>query len=459
MFLAQHSDNDRLFGTDGVRGIANRDPMTPEVIYDLGRAAGYVFRRLGTDTVLVGRDGRLSGDMLECALIAGLCSVGTSVCRVGVVPTPAIAHLTGVLSTRLGVMVSASHNAFEHNGVKFFQQDGTKVDDDLEREIEAAYRDGSHRSLNPVGAAIGRVAERANVVDRYLHHVEQTVPRGFDLAGLTIVVDCANGATSVTTPRLLRHFGAEVVTLNDAPNGVNINEGGGSTNTAPLAKAVAEHLADLGIAHDGDGDRAVFVDERGRRLDGDHILTLCAPHLKAQGRLHGDTVVTTVLGNIGLDLTLGPMGIVVQRSKVGDRFVWEKMAETGARLGGEQAGHIIFAEFSRTGDGLITALQVLDAMEASGQPLSALGDRLIVVPQTTRDIEVPAKPPLEDFPSIQASAERARQTLGERGRVVVRYSGTEPLARVMIEGQDERQINELADAIADAIRAEIVGAT
>lgn len=453
--MASNNDHDRLFGTDGVRGIANREPMTPEVIYNLGRAAGYVFRRLGRDTVLVGRDGRLSGDMLECALVAGLCSVGTSVCRVGVVPTPAVAHLTGILSTQLGVMISASHNAFEHNGVKFFQQDGTKIDDDLEREIEAAYCEGSHRSLNPEGSAIGRVVERTNVVDRYLHHIEQTVPRGFDLSGLTVVVDCANGAASHTTPRLLRHFGAEVITINDAPDGVNINEGGGSTAIRPLAKAVAEHLADLGVAHDGDGDRAVFVDERGRRLDGDYILTICAPHLKAQGRLHGDTVVTTVLGNIGLDMTLGPLGILVVRSKVGDRFVWEKMREVGAALGGEQAGHVIFSEFSQTGDGLITALQVLDAMESSGKPLSELGDMLVVVPQTTRDIEVPAKPPLEDFPTIQAAIEKARQALGDRGRVVVRYSGTEPLARVMIEGEDEAQINELADEIAGTMRREL----
>ncbi len=451
--MATNTNHDRLFGTDGVRGIANREPMTPEVIHNLGRAAGYVFRRLGRDTVLVGRDGRLSGDMLECALVAGLCSVGTSVCRVGVVPTPAVAHLTGILSTQLGVMVSASHNPFEHNGVKFFQQDGTKIDDDLEREIEAVYREGSHRSLNPEGQAIGRVVERANVVDRYLHHLEQTAPRGFDLSGLTVVVDCANGAASYTTPRLLRHFGAEVITINDAPNGVNINRDGGSTDTRPLARAVAAHLADLGIAHDGDGDRAVFVDERGRRLDGDYILAICAPHLKAQGRLHGDTVVTTILGNLGLDLTLGPKGILVARSKVGDRFVWEKMREVGAALGGEQAGHVIFSEFSRTGDGLITALQVLEAMEASGKPLSELGDTLVVIPQATRDIETIAKPPLEALPAVQAAVARAEQALGERGRVIVRYSGTEPLARVMVEGEDARRINELADEIADAIRA------
>ncbi len=454
--MSEKPSEERLFGTDGVRGVANRPPMTPEIIYNLGRAAGFVFRRIGTDAVLVGRDGRLSGDMLECALVAGLCSVGTSVCRVGVVPTPAVAHLTGVLSAQLGVMVSASHNPFEHNGVKFFKEDGTKIDDELEREIEAVYREGSHQSLGPTGGEIGRVVERTNVIERYLHHVAQTVPRDFDLSGLTIVVDCANGSTSLTTPTLLSRLGAQVIPLSHHPNGVNINAGCGSEHVKLLGKAVAAYLADLGIAHDGDGDRAVFADERGEVLDGDHILAICAPHLQSQGRLPGDAVVTTVLGNIGLDMTLEPHGIRVLRSKVGDRFVWEKMRETGAMLGGEQAGHVIFGEFSRTGDGLVTALQVLDAMVSSGQPLSALRETLIRVPQTRRDLTVPAKPPLEDFPAIQAAIRNAEETLGNRGRTIVRYSGTEPVARVMIEGEDEDEINRLADSIAEAIEAEII---
>ena len=441
-----------LFGTDGVRGKANVPPMTPDVIYNLGRAAGYVFRRMGTDTVLVGRDGRISGDMLECALIAGLCSVGTSVCRAGVVPTPAIAHLTGVLSAQLGVMISASHNPMPDNGVKFFNRDGTKLDDAREGEIEAAFLEESHRDLNPTGEAIGRVVERANVIDRYLKFVEQTVPAGFDLSGLTIAVDCANGATAQTTPRLLEHFGAEVIPINTVPDGLNINEECGSTALGPLQEAVATHLADVGVAHDGDGDRTILVDERGGVFDGDHILALCGPHMKREGRLKGDTLVTTVLGNIGLDLSLEPLGIHVLRSPVGDRFVWEKMRETGAMLGGEQAGHIVFGEFSHTGDGLVTALQVLAAMEASGQPLSALGRMLTLVPQVTRNIIVAEKPPLEGFPPVQKAISTAAETLSTRGRVVVRYSGTEPLARVMIEGEDEAQINALADDIAAAIR-------
>jgi phosphoglucosamine mutase len=447
----------RLFGTDGVRGKANEPPMTPDIIYNLGRAAGYVFRQMGTDTVLIGRDSRISGDMLECALIAGLCSVGTSVCRAGVVPTPAIAHLTGVLSAQLGVMISASHNTMPDNGVKFFNRDGTKLDDALEGEIEAAYFGESHRSVIPTGAQIGRVVERTNVIERYLKYVEQTVPADFDLSGLTIVVDCANGATSQTTPRLLAHFGAEVIPINSVPDGLNINDRCGSMHLDPLREAVATHLADVGIAHDGDGDRTILIDERGDVLDGDYILAICGTHMQAEGRLKGDALVTTVLGNIGLDLSLKDRGIRVLRSPVGDRFVWERMRETGAMLGGEQAGHIVFGEFSHTGDGLITGLQVLAAMEASGQPLSALRHLLTVVPQAVRNIVVSEKPPLEGLPEVEAAIARTRDALGDRGRVVVRYSGTEPLARVMVEGEDAAQINEFADDIAQALRRSVPG--
>lgn len=448
---------ERLFGTDGVRGRANQPPMTPEIVYELGRAAGYVFRHYGADTVLVGRDGRLSGDMLECALVAGLCSVGTSVCRAGIVPTPAISHLTGVLSAQLGVMISASHNPVGDNGIKFFNRDGTKIDDEVEREIERAFADRSHQSLNPTGAAIGRVVERTNVIERYLSHVRQTVPRGFDLSGLTVVVDCANGAQSTITPRLLEEFGAEVFAINAVPDGLNINENCGSTCLAPLQQAVAMQLADLGIAHDGDGDRALFVDERGQRLDGDYILAICGLEMKRQGRLLGDTLVNTVLGNKGLDLALQPHGLTVVRSPVGDRFVWEKMREVGARLGGEQAGHIIFADYAHTGDGVITALQMLAAMTTTGQPLSQLAAVLTVLPQAVRNLTVPHKPPLEAFPEVMAAIQHAEAVLGERGRIVVRYSGTEPLARVMIEGEDQARIEALADEVAAAITQRIIG--
>lgn len=448
---------ERLFGTDGVRGQANRYPMTPEVVYGLGRAAGYVFRKYGADTVLVGRDGRLSGDMLECALVSGLCSVGTSVCRAGIVPTPAISHLTGVLSAQLGVMISASHNPVGDNGIKFFNRDGTKIDDDLEREIEKVYAEKSHQELNPTGAAIGRVVERTNVIERYLSHVRQTAPRDLDLSGLTVVVDCANGAQSTITPRLLEEYGAEVIAINAVPDGLNINEGCGSTHPETLQRAVATHLADVGIAHDGDGDRTILVDERGRVLNGDYILTICGLYLYERGRLTGDTIVTTILGNKGLDLTLEPHGIKIVRSPVGDRFVWEKMSEVGAVLGGEQAGHIIFGEFAHTGDGVITAVQVLAAMAASGQPLSQMASVLTILPQATRDVVVAEKPPLTDFPQIAQAVEKVESTLGGRGRIVVRYSGTEPLARVMIEGEDAEQIEALAGEVAGVIRESLPG--
>ena len=449
---------ERLFGTDGVRGLANQWPMTPEVVYELGRAAGYVFRNYGADTVLIGRDGRLSGDMLEAALIAGLCAVGTSVCRAGIVPTPAISHLTGVLSAQLGVMISASHNPVADNGIKFFNRDGTKIDDEVEREIERAYWEKSHQSLNPTGPAIGRVVERTNVVERYLAHVRQTVPREFDLSGLTMVVDCGNGAQSTITPRLLEEFGAQVFAINSVPDGLNINAHCGSTHVESLQRAVATHLADIGIAHDGDGDRAIFVDERGKCLNGDYILAICGLCLKQQGKLAGDTVVTTVLGNQGLDIALREHGVRVLRSPVGDRYVWEKMREVGASLGGEQAGHIIFADYAHTGDGVITALQMLTAMLHSGQPLSQLASVLTVLPQVTRDIAVAHKPPLEGLPQVTGAVQKVENELGDRGQIVVRYSGTEPLARVMIAGEDTAQINALADEVAEAIRSAVEAA-
>lgn len=447
----------RLFGTDGIRGRANEEPMTPETVYALGRAAGHVFRQYGTDTVLVGRDSRLSGDMLECALIAGLCSVGVSVCRAGITPTPAISYLTGVLSARLGIMISASHNPVADNGIKFFSADGTKIDDAVEREIEKAFAEETHQALRPTGEAVGRVVERSNVIERYLAHVRQTVGADFDLAGLTIVVDCANGAMSDITPRLLADLGAEVIAINSTPNGLNINEACGSTHPRALQQAVATHLADLGVAHDGDGDRAIFVDEQGRVLDGDYVLAICGPHLQRQGRLPGDCLVTTVLGNQGLDLTLAPLGLRVLRSPVGDRYVWEKMREVGATLGGEQAGHVIFGEFAHTGDGLITTLQVLDAMLAAGRPLSELAALLVRLPQATRDVRVPAKPPLEDFPALAEAVAEVEQELGDRGRIVIRYSGTEPLARVMIEGEDPERIEALAEKVAVVLREVLQG--
>jgi phosphoglucosamine mutase len=448
---------DRLFGTDGIRGRANEYPMTPDVVYELGRAAGYVFRAKGTDTVLVGRDGRLSGDMIECALVAGLCSVGVSVCRAGVVPTPAISHLTGVLSARLGVMISASHNPVGDNGIKFFNPDGTKVDDDLEHEIEKAFWEKSHEGLKPTGAQVGRVVERHNVLDRYLAHVRQTAPPGLDLSGLTVAVDCANGAHSLTTPALLREYGAEVVAINHHSDGLNINAGCGSTHLEPLQRAVATHLADLGVAHDGDGDRALFVDERGQVLDGDHILTICGLYLQEQGRLVDDCLVTTVLGNSGLDLTLAPHGIKVVRSPVGDRFVWEKMAEVGAVLGGEQAGHIIFGEYAHTGDGLLTAVQMLAAVQHWGRPVSDLRAWLTVLPQAVRNVRVPEKPPLEELPTVQAAVDKVTAELAGRGRIVVRYSGTEPLARVMVEGEEQARIEALAESVAVVLREVLKG--
>ncbi len=448
----------RLFGTDGVRGLANTEPLTPATIFRLGRAAGYVFQRHETRTVVIGKDSRISGDMLESALVAGLCSVGTNVCRVGVVPTPALAHLTGVLSAQAGIMISASHNPMPDNGIKIFAEDGTKLPDAVEDEIERVMFEDNHQRPDPTGAGLGHVAERMNAVDRYLQHVRQSV-QDLDLAGLTIVVDCANGACSQVTPRMLEELGAEVITIHAVPDGLNINANCGSQHPEAVQGAVMRHLADLGMAHDGDGDRVVLVDEMGQILNGDHILAICGIQMALEQRLPGRRVVGTVLSNYGLELALKRHDVELVRSKVGDRYVWETMVREGAMLGGEQAGHVIFREFSTTGDGLITALQVLRIMLKRGEPLSKLADCIELVPQVAVDVPVSSKPDLSGFPRIQQAIADAEAALGDQGRVIVRYSGTEPLARVNIEGPDEAIIRAHAENIAEAIRQELAAPT
>ncbi len=446
---------DRFFGTDGVRGVANVEPMTPLTAFKLGRSAGYVFQQHGTNTVLVGRDTRVSGDMLESALTAGLCSVGTNVCRVGVVPTPAIAHLTRVLSAQAGIVISASHNPMPDNGIKFFNQDGTKLDDAWEDEMDRVLQTEAHADANPTGAGIGRVIERLNAGDRYLQYLEHDVARGLDLRGISLVVDCGNGATSHVAPRFLERLGAEVFTINAEPDGYNINDGCGSQHPDEMLQATVRHLADVGLAFDGDGDRVVLADERGVLLDGDNIMLMCAAHYQAQGRLAESAVVATVMSNHGLDVALRHLGIRLVRCKVGDRYVWEKMQEVGANVGGEQAGHIIFRDYSTTGDGLVTALEVLRVMLETGQPLSALAAGLEKMPQVLVNIRVREKRAFEDMPSVAAAIQSAEQALGDNGRVLVRYSGTEALARVMVEGPDEAHIHQVAESIAAPIREAI----
>jgi len=443
----------QYFGTDGLRGVANEEPMTPLTAFKLGRAAGYVFRQHGTNTVLVGRDTRVSGDMLESALIAGLCSVGTNVCRVGVIPTPAIAHLTRVLSAQAGIVVSASHNPMQDNGIKFFNQDGTKLDDALEEDMDRVLSQDAARDLNPTGKGVGRVIERLNAVERYLKFIEQQVALGLDLSGTSIVVDCAHGSASYVAPRFLEHLGAEVTAINAVPDGFNINDGCGSEHPQPMQEAAVRHLADIGLAFDGDGDRMILADERGQLLNGDHVLAICARHLHEQARLRSPTIVATVMSNFGLEVALRDLGLALARCPVGDRYVWEKMQEVGAYLGGEQCGHVIFREHGTTGDGLVTALEVLRVMLETGKPLSELAQIVQAVPQVLLNIQVREQKELDSIPSVAAATKQAEEAMGSQGRVLVRYSGTQPLARVMLEGTDQGLVNEHAERIAEAIRA------
>ncbi len=367
----------RLFGTDGIRGRVNHQPMSPETVLRVGIAAGRVLRRpKGRNMVIIGKDTRRSGYMIESALTSGLCSMGMDVTLVGPVPTPGIAYLTRALRLDAGIVISASHNPFEDNGIKIFSPEGFKLPDDVEARIEALVLDDEAlMGGRPTGDAIGRAYRLEDATGRYIEYVKSTVPKGMTLEGLRVVVDCANGAAYKVTPWVLRELGAEVISINDKPDGVNINAGCGSQHLEGLARAVKLHKAHVGVAHDGDADRTLFVDERGRAVDGDRILGMWAVEMKAQGRLKGDTVVATVMSNLGLERYLEQNGIRLIRTRVGDRYVTERMISGGYNLGGEQSGHIVFFDYNTTGDGPITALHVLHLMKMRGRPLSELAGR------------------------------------------------------------------------------------
>jgi phosphoglucosamine mutase len=440
-----------LFGTDGVRGVANRD-LGAELAYRIGRATAYVLaRHQKRPPVLVGRDTRISGDMLEAALTAGLLSVGADVWRVGVVPTPAVAFLTRSLGAAAGVVISASHNPMEDNGIKIFGPDGYKLPDALEKEIEQIVNGNMDDLPYPVGPELGRVHRREKELQQYLDHVLATT--GVCLNGLRIVVDCANGSGSFTTPRVLRELGAEVISIHDQPDGTNINQNCGSLYPASLQKAVLDYRADLGLAHDGDADRLIAVDEKGKIVDGDRIMVACALYLKARGELAANTVVVTVMSNGGLHRALRAAGIEVRETPVGDRFVLEEMRRCGAVLGGEQSGHIIFLRHNTTGDGLITALKLLEVMVASTAPLSALARQMETLPQVIRNVRVGDKERVMGHPRLAAELDRICRELSERGRVLVRPSGTEPVIRIMVEGPVQEELEAIAGRLEEVVRS------
>lgn len=447
----------KLFGTDGVRGIANIEPMTTEMAMQLGRAVAYVFKKNANrrHRIVIGKDTRLSGYMIENALVAGICSMGVDVQIVGPLPTPGIAFITNSMRADAGVVISASHNPYQDNGIKFFADTGFKLPDETELRIEDLILNNRLDELRPIAEEVGKAYRIDDAIGRYIVYLKNTFPKDLDLQGLRIVLDCANGAAYKVAPAVLAELGAEVISLGVSPNGTNINAGCGSLHPEVMATKVREYRADLGIALDGDADRVIFVDENGEEVDGDHIMALCGTEMIKQGILNKKTVVATVMSNMGLEIAMKKVGGKVVRTAVGDRYVVEEMRRNGYNLGGEQSGHMIFLDHMTTGDGSLAALQVLAILQRSGKPLSQLAKVMKSLPQTLVNIRVRKKEPIENLPEVQKVIEAVEAELGDKGRVLVRYSGTEALMRVMIEGEDQQRIEVLADTVADAVREKI----
>jgi len=441
----------QFFGTDGIRGTANTPPMTAEIALKLGMAAGSQFTRGDhRHRVVIGKDTRLSGYMLEPALTAGFLAMGMDVTILGPLPTPGVAMMTRSLRADLGVMISASHNAYQDNGIKLFGPDGFKLSDDIELAIEQRMRDVDTISLASPDL-LGRALKLEGSRERYIEALKATLPKGMTLNGLKIVIDCAHGAGYVVSPKVLWELGAEVIEIGTAPNGFNINDQCGSTYPDGLCATVKEHGADLGIALDGDADRLVLADENGRLIDGDQMLGLLANHWKRQDRLGSDTVVATIMSNLGLERYLESQGMKLHRTKVGDRYVVEHMRASGHTLGGEQSGHIVMSEFASTGDGLLAGLQILAAMREQDQPLSMIGRVFEPLPQRLKNCKLTGGKPLEDG-EVQRCIEAANDRLSGHGRLLVRPSGTEPLIRVMVEADDESLLSEVLDEVSDVIQ-------
>ena len=447
----------RLFGTDGIRGIANQD-LTCELATQLGRAAACVLTNKSNrhPKVLIGKDTRLSSDMLETAMAAGLCSIGASVVTLGVVPTPAVAYLVEKYKADAGVMISASHNSYEYNGIKIFSGDGFKLPDDLEERIEDIILGKSDISNEfPSDSGIGTVTHADNAVRDYIEHVKSSVH--FSLDGMTIAIDTANGSASATAQTLFTELGANVLMLNDSPDGVNVNRGCGSTHMEGLMEFVKTHEVDAGVAFDGDADRCLMVDEAGNFVDGDFIMAICAMDMKSRGKLNKNTVVGTIMTNMGFQRFCEEHGMDFEATKVGDRYVLEEMRLSGYNFGGEQSGHVIFRDFATTGDGQLTACQLLSLLRRREGKLSSLATLMQRFPQTIVNIEVTPEGKLAFYTDhkVRAAIDKVTETLGKDGRIIVRPSGTEPLLRIMVEGQDEALIQKLADDVAQVIKAEL----
>jgi phosphoglucosamine mutase len=443
----------RLFGTDGIRGIANIYPMTVEMAMQIGRASAYVFRNESRrHRIVIGKDTRLSGYMLENALTAGISSMGVDILLVGPLPTPGIAFLTSNMNADAGIIISASHNPFYDNGIKFFSNNGFKLPDEIELEIERLVFSKDLLNYTSKNNEIGKAFRVEDAIGRYIVFIKNSFPKNITLNGLKIVVDCANGATYKVAPTVFDELGADVIAVGVKPNGENINLNCGSMHPEFVSRVVKSHGADLGVAFDGDGDRVIFVDENGNLVDGDKIMAICAIDMIKEDRLNKNTVVATVMSNMGLEIALNNFKGKVIRTPVGDRYVVEKMVDGDYNLGGEKSGHIIFFDYTTTGDGIISALQLLAIIKKNGKRLSELTSIIKEFPQALVNVKVKKKIKIENVPEISSTIKDIKKKLNKQGRVLVRYSGTEPVLRIMVEGENEDKIKDIAYSIADKVR-------
>ncbi|MGD9873188.1 MAG: phosphoglucosamine mutase [Kiritimatiellia bacterium] len=448
---------ERLFGTDGVRGVANVHPMTAEMALKIGRAAAYVCKKHKTrrHTILIGKDTRISGYMLESALTAGICSMGVDVLLVGPMSTPGIAFITRSMRADAGMVLSASHNPYQDNGIKIFSRDGFKLPDGEEDEMENLITTDRIEAIRPTASQIGKARRIDDAMGRYIVFCKNTFPENLTLEGMKVVMDCANGATYKAAPIIFSELGADVTAIHCEPNGLNINDRCGSQHTQDLSAKVREIKADIGLAFDGDGDRFIAVDENGQELTGDHILAVCGRMYKELGLLKNNLLISTVMSNFGFFIALKELGIESCAAKVGDRYVLEMMQQKGAALGGEASGHMIFLNHHTTGDGIISALQLLSAMRHYNQPLSNLAKIMTMSPQKMINVDVKSKPPLENIPEIQQAIKKAEAELKDKGRVLIRYSGTQSMCRVMVEGPTKEMTDRLTSMLVDVVKKSI----
>jgi len=446
----------RLFGTDGIRGVANAHPMTGEMMLQLGRAVAYLIRNGShRHRVVIGKDTRLSGYMLETALASGICSMGVDVLICGPLPTPAISQLTVSMRADAGAVISASHNPYQDNGIKFFSRDGFKLPDEIEMKIEELIANDELHHLRPTATSIGKAFRIEDAGGRYVVFAKSTFPKDLTLEGLTIVVDCGHGAAYRVAPSVLQELGAKVITIGAEPDGKNINKGFGALHPETMCKAVVKTGADLGIALDGDADRLIVADEKGKVVDGDAVMAVCGLDLLRRKALPKKTVVATVMSNLGLDQCMAKAGGRVVRTRVGDRYVVEEMRKNGYSFGGEQSGHLIFLEHATTGDGTVAALALLSVMVQSGKPISELATVMDVYPQAQLNLAVREKPELGSLPAVMRAIRDVEKKLGKDGRVLVRYSGTEPKVRVLVEGPEKKLIEGYAGGIAAELKKAI----